>query len=117
MTAAPPTRHWRVPLFSLGTGVTPQDHPEHPVCFIPEPAQHVTNDAVTWRGLRDLVNFYRLVVFAEQLPGIRKHVAAQLRRRTLDRDRVLAGMVSIIDLSQRSASAPRNTPRTTTFSG
>ena len=33
------------------------------------------------------------------MPGIRKHVAAQLWRRTLDRDRVLAGMVSIIDLS------------------
>jgi DNA topoisomerase I len=52
-----------------------------------------------WRELRDVLNFYRLVVFAEQLPRIRSHVAAQLRRRTLDGDRVLAGMVRIIDLS------------------
>jgi DNA topoisomerase-1 len=52
-----------------------------------------------WRELRDLLNFYRLVIFAERLPKIRGHVAAQLRRRTLDRDRVLAAMVRIIDAS------------------
>ena len=52
-----------------------------------------------WRELRDLLNFYRLVVFAERLPKIRAHVATQLRRRTLDRDRVLAAMLRIIDAS------------------
>jgi DNA topoisomerase I len=52
-----------------------------------------------WRGLRDLLNFYRLISFAEHLPPIRAHVAAQLRRRTLDRDQVLAAMVRIIDSS------------------
>src|SRR6266498_2205405 len=52
-----------------------------------------------WRELRDLLNFYRLVVFAEGLPRIRAHVSAQLRRRTLDRDRVLAAMLRVIDVS------------------
>lgn len=52
-----------------------------------------------WRELRDLLNFYRLLVFGEQLPTIRAHVAAQLRRRTLDRERVLAAMLRIIDES------------------
>jgi DNA topoisomerase I len=52
-----------------------------------------------WRELRDLLNFYRLLAFGEQLPTIRAHVAAQLRRRTLDRERVLAAMLRIIDES------------------
>jgi DNA topoisomerase-1 len=52
-----------------------------------------------WRELRDLLNFYRLLVFGEQLPTIRTHVAAQLRRRSLDRERVLAAMLRIIDES------------------
>jgi len=49
--------------------------------------------------LRDLLNSYRLIVVAEQLPTVRAHVTAQLRRRTLDRDRVLAAMVRIVDMS------------------
>ena len=52
-----------------------------------------------WRELRDLLNFYRLINFAEHLPPIRRHVAVQLRRRTLDRDRVLATMIHIVDSS------------------
>ncbi|HEY3718174.1 MAG TPA: DNA topoisomerase IB [Jatrophihabitantaceae bacterium] len=52
-----------------------------------------------WSELRGLLNFYRLLVFGEQLPTIRQHVAAQLRRRTLDRDRVLATMLRIVDTS------------------
>jgi DNA topoisomerase I len=52
-----------------------------------------------WRALRDLLNSYRLIVVAEQLPTIRSHVSAQLRRRTFDRDRVLAAMVRIVDSS------------------
>jgi len=52
-----------------------------------------------WRELRDLLNSYRLIVVAEQLPTVRAHVTAQLRRRTLDRDRVLAAMVRIVDTS------------------
>jgi DNA topoisomerase I len=50
-----------------------------------------------WRALRDLLNFYRLISFAEHLPPVRAHVAGQLRRRTLDQDQVIAAMVRIID--------------------
>jgi DNA topoisomerase-1 len=52
-----------------------------------------------WRELRDLLNAYRLIVVAEQLPKVRTHVCAQLRRRTLDRDRILATMLRIVDVS------------------
>lgn len=50
-----------------------------------------------WRAFRDLLNFYRLVDFGPRLPHIRGGVAQQLRRRTLDRDQVLAAMIRIVD--------------------
>jgi DNA topoisomerase-1 len=50
-----------------------------------------------WRSLREQLNFDRLVGFAEALPTVRADVARQLRRRTLDSDRVLAAMLRIID--------------------
>jgi DNA topoisomerase-1 len=50
-----------------------------------------------WRTLRDLINFYRLIMFSAALPKIRKHYRAQLRRRTLDADRVIAAMIAILD--------------------
>jgi DNA topoisomerase-1 len=50
-----------------------------------------------WRTFRDLLNFYRLVDFGPRLPGIRAGIEEQLRRRTLDRDVVLAAMLRIID--------------------
>jgi DNA topoisomerase-1 len=50
-----------------------------------------------WRSIRDQLNFYRLIGFAAALPAIRADVDAQLRRRTLDRDRVLGAMLRIID--------------------
>ncbi|HTZ44415.1 MAG TPA: DNA topoisomerase IB [Jatrophihabitans sp.] len=52
-----------------------------------------------WRAVRDLLNFYRLLLFAEHLSTIRDHVSRQLNRRTLDRDRVIAAMIRIIDTS------------------
>jgi len=52
-----------------------------------------------WRELRDEINFYRLLVLAEALPKIRAHVQAQLRRRKLDRERTIAGMIGILDAS------------------
>lgn len=52
-----------------------------------------------WRVLRDAAGFDRLAVMGEALPAIRAQVAAQLRRRTLDRTRVLAGMVRLLDVS------------------
>ena len=52
-----------------------------------------------WQQVRSLLNSYRLIGFAESLPAIRDHVSRQLRRRTLDRDRVTAAMVRILDLT------------------
>jgi DNA topoisomerase I len=52
-----------------------------------------------WRSLRDQLNFYRLIGFGEALPTVRADVAKQLRRRTLDADRVLAAMLRIIDIA------------------
>ena len=52
-----------------------------------------------WRELRDLVNSYRLISVGESLPAVRKHVTAQLRRRAVDRDRVIATMIRILDAS------------------
>ncbi len=52
-----------------------------------------------WRAVRDMLNFYRLILFANHLSEIRQHVAKQLRRRQLDQARVLAAMVRIIDES------------------
>jgi DNA topoisomerase I len=51
-----------------------------------------------WRTFRDLLNFYRLVDFGPRLPKIRAEVALQLRRRTHDRDQVLAAMIRIVDV-------------------
>lgn len=50
-----------------------------------------------WRELRDVVNFYRLLILAQVVPKVRRHVDAQLRRRTLDRERAIAGMIAILD--------------------
>lgn len=52
-----------------------------------------------WRAIRDMLNFYRLILFSGHLAEIREHTARQLRRRTLDRDRMLAAMIRVIDLS------------------
>lgn len=52
-----------------------------------------------WRAIRDMLNFYRLILFANHLAEIREHTARQLRRRTLDRDRMLAAMIRVIDLT------------------
>lgn len=51
-----------------------------------------------WRAFRDLLNFYRLVDVGPRLPKIRAEVATQLRRRTFDRDQVLAAMLRIVDV-------------------
>jgi DNA topoisomerase-1 len=52
-----------------------------------------------WRSLRDQLNFYRLIGFGDALPLIRRDVDTQLRRRTLDADRVLAAMLRVIDIA------------------
>ncbi|MDP9116679.1 MAG: DNA topoisomerase IB [Actinomycetota bacterium] len=50
-----------------------------------------------WRAYRDRLNFYRLIDFGTRLPAIRDHVQVQLRRRTWDRDVIMAAMLRIID--------------------
>jgi DNA topoisomerase-1 len=50
-----------------------------------------------WREVRDGLTFDRLAVVGAVLPDLRSAVAGQLRRRTLDRDRLLAGMVRLLD--------------------
>ncbi|MGI8678301.1 MAG: DNA topoisomerase IB [Jatrophihabitans sp.] len=52
-----------------------------------------------WRSIRDQLNFYRLIGFAAALPAIRADIEEQLRRRTLDRERVLGTMLRIIDVA------------------
>jgi DNA topoisomerase-1 len=52
-----------------------------------------------WRAVRDMLNFYRLILFSGHLAEIREHTERQLRRRTFDRDRLLAAMIRIIDLT------------------
>lgn len=52
-----------------------------------------------WRAVRDMLNFYRLILFSGHLAEIRAHTERQLRRRTFDRDRLLAAMIRIIDLT------------------
>lgn len=52
-----------------------------------------------WRSVRDQLNFYRLIGFGDALPTIRADVDAQLRRRTLDADPVLAAMLRVIDIA------------------
>ncbi|MBE7190198.1 hypothetical protein, partial [Jatrophihabitans endophyticus] len=52
-----------------------------------------------WRSIRDQLNFYRLIGFGTAMPDIRADVDKQLRRRTLDRPRVIAAMLRIMDLA------------------
>ena len=52
-----------------------------------------------WRAVRDMLNFYRLILFSGHLAEIREHTASQLRRRSFDRDRMLAAMIRIMDLT------------------
>ena len=52
-----------------------------------------------WREQRDQINFYRLIIVARALPTLRRHLSTQLRRRTPDRERVLAGMIALLDSS------------------
>lgn len=50
-----------------------------------------------WRAVRDAAGFDRLAAVGAALPTVRAAIGAQLRRRTVDRARVLAGMVRLLD--------------------
>jgi DNA topoisomerase I len=51
----------------------------------------------TWRALREAVKFASLPTFGAVLPMLREQVDADLRRRRLDRRRVLAMVVALLD--------------------
>jgi DNA topoisomerase-1 len=50
-----------------------------------------------WRATRDAGKYGRLVAFGRALPRIRRRVAADLRRRGLGREKVLAVMVRLLE--------------------
>lgn len=52
-----------------------------------------------WRRVRDQTKYGRAVMFGEALTGIRKHVNADLARPGLSRERVLATIVRLLELT------------------
>jgi DNA topoisomerase I len=52
-----------------------------------------------WRRVRDEAKFERLAAFGRALPAIRARVAADLGRHALDRERVVAAVVRLLDMT------------------
>lgn len=52
-----------------------------------------------WREHRDAVKFDRMLEFGRKLPAIRRRVGRDLGRRGLPREKVLAAVVSLLDLT------------------
>lgn len=50
-----------------------------------------------WREIRDLLNFYRLVLFGDNLPALRRRVKKQLEEKALCHEKVVVVIVNIID--------------------
>ena len=50
-----------------------------------------------WHEQRQREKYERILRFADGLPGLRRVTAAQLRRRTLDREKALAAAVQLLD--------------------
>jgi DNA topoisomerase I len=50
-----------------------------------------------WRTMRDLIKFYRMIVFAAALPKIRRTINASLELDDLSRDKITAAMLWILD--------------------
>lgn len=50
-----------------------------------------------WSAVRDGAKFERMIAFGRALPRIRRHVARDLKRRHLDRRKVLAAMVRLLE--------------------
>lgn len=51
----------------------------------------------SWREVRDSMKYARMLAFAAALPNIRARVARDLERPALDRDKVLATLVRLLD--------------------
>jgi len=52
-----------------------------------------------WREISNLAKFFRLLPCAKFLPKLRRHVTRDLRGDKLSKQRVLAGMIAILDLT------------------
>jgi DNA topoisomerase-1 len=52
-----------------------------------------------WNEVTGLAKFTRLAEFGDRLPQLRRAIAATLRARQVSRERVLAGMVAVLDLT------------------
>lgn len=52
-----------------------------------------------WRTMRDLIKFYRMLIFGASLPAIRTTITDNLQRPELDREKVLAIMLWLLDNS------------------
>lgn len=50
-----------------------------------------------WSAVRDGAKFERMIEFGKKLPVIRRHVARDLRRKSLDQRKVLAAMVRLLE--------------------
>lgn len=50
-----------------------------------------------WRTMRDLIKFYRMIIFAKALPKIRADIDANLRKRELSREKVMAVMLWLLN--------------------
>lgn len=50
-----------------------------------------------WRTMRDLIKFYRMVIFAKALPKIRADIDADLRKRNLSREKIIGVMLWLLD--------------------
>ena len=68
-----------------------------------------------WREVRDETKFVRLIEFADALPEIRKHVAADLATRRLTRTRSIAAVVRLLDTSLMRVGTERYAAENETF--
>lgn len=50
-----------------------------------------------WRRVRDVAKFDRMIAFANALPALRRRVAGDLKREGLPQERVLAGLVRLLE--------------------
>src|ERR1051326_1357897 len=50
-----------------------------------------------WREVRDVAKYERLAAFGDALPRIREHVTADLRKRGVPREKVLAAVVKLLE--------------------
>ena len=53
-----------------------------------------------WREVRDGAKFDRMIAFAEALPRLRRHLARDLARPDLPREKVLAAVVTLLDTTR-----------------